>query len=55
MSLTKVHNIVNNPNPRAIPAYVDLGTTIMAIEYDGGVVFAADSRTSSGSFMVFGG
>jgi len=27
------------------------GTTIMAISYDGGVVVAADSRTSSGSYI----
>merc|ERR1711973_899827 len=34
----------------SIPA--DLGTTIMAIEFDGGVVIGADSRTSAGSFIV---
>ena len=28
----------------------DLGTTIMAVEFDGGVVMGADSRTSSGIF-----
>merc|ERR1712167_267358 len=38
--------------PSRVPAYVDLGTTIMAVEYDGGVVFGADSRTSAGSFIV---
>lgn len=32
--------------------HVDLGTTIMAVEFDGGVVFGADSRTSAGSFIV---
>lgn len=54
MAQTKVElgAITNNPNPKAIPAYVDLGTTIMAIEYAEGVVFAADSRTSAGSFIV---
>jgi len=28
------------------------GTTIMAVEYAGGVVFGADSRTSSGSYVT---
>ena len=27
-------------------------TTIMAVEYDGGVVMGADSRTSSGSYIA---
>lgn len=49
---TLTHTITNNPNPRKIPAYVDLGTTIMAMEFADGVVFAADSRTSAGSFIV---
>merc|ERR1712178_248215 len=39
-------------NPKRVPDYVDLGTTIMAVEFDGGVVFGADSRTSAGSFIV---
>uniref|UniRef100_A0A6U2FFY0 Proteasome subunit beta n=1 Tax=Hemiselmis andersenii TaxID=464988 RepID=A0A6U2FFY0_HEMAN len=29
-----------------------LGTTIMAVEYDGGVVMGADSRTSTGSYIA---
>ena len=29
-----------------------LGTTIMAAEYDGGVIIAADSRTTTGSYIV---
>lgn len=33
-------------------APVSLGTTIMAVSYDGGVVLAADSRTSTGSYVV---
>eukprot|EP00040_Diaphanoeca_grandis_P025725 m.142973 g.142973 ORF g.142973 m.142973 type:complete len:225 (+) comp30284_c0_seq1:137-811(+) len=28
------------------------GTTIMAVEYDGGVVIAADSRTTTGSYIA---
>ncbi|XP_065060651.1 proteasome subunit beta type-6-like [Rhopilema esculentum] len=28
------------------------GTTIMAVEYDGGVVFGADSRTTTGAYIV---
>jgi 20S proteasome subunit beta 1 len=31
---------------------VDLGTSIMAVEYDGGVVCGADSRTSTGSYIA---
>merc|ERR1712038_2079829 len=50
--MIQTQGITNNPNPRKIPAYVDLGTTIMAMEYADGVVFAADSRTSAGSFIV---
>ena len=36
----------------ALDAPVSLGTTIMAMAYDGGVVLAADSRTSTGSYVV---
>merc|ERR1712110_492209 len=42
----------NALQPSRVPDYVDLGTTIMAVEFDGGVVFGADSRTSAGSFIV---
>merc|ERR1719152_942627 len=31
---------------------VKTGTTIMAVEYDGGVVMAADSRTSTGDYVA---
>jgi 20S proteasome subunit beta 1 len=31
---------------------VSTGTTIMAVEYDGGVIIGADTRTSAGSFVV---
>lgn len=30
----------------------DLGTTIIAVSYDGGVILAADSRTSTGTYVV---
>ena len=41
------------PTPQTIGSIPeDLGTTIMAVEFDGGVVMGADSRTSSGSFFV---
>jgi len=30
----------------------DMGTSIMAVEYDGGVVMGADSRTSTGSYVA---
>jgi 20S proteasome subunit beta 1 len=36
----------------SLDAPVSLGTTIMAMAYDGGVVLAADSRTSTGSYVV---
>ena len=37
------------PTPQTIGSIPeDLGTTIMAVEFDGGVVMGADSRTSSG-------
>jgi 20S proteasome subunit beta 1 len=36
-------------NPTQDP---QLGTTIMAVEYDGGVVLAADSRTSTGTYVA---
>ncbi|KAI9594761.1 proteasome subunit beta type-6 [Syncephalis fuscata] len=31
---------------------VNLGTTIMAVEFDGGVVVAADSRTTTGAYIA---
>ena len=31
---------------------VSLGTTIMAVSFDGGVVVGADSRTSTGSYVA---
>ncbi|CAF0816420.1 unnamed protein product [Didymodactylos carnosus] len=31
---------------------VSTGTTIVAVEYDGGVILGADTRTSAGSFVV---
>eukprot|EP00296_Roombia_truncata_P008395 JP446875.1.p1 GENE.JP446875.1~~JP446875.1.p1 ORF type:complete len:231 (+),score=43.56 JP446875.1:31-723(+) len=39
----------NPPYPTDDPA---LGTTIMAVVYDGGVVMGADSRTSAGSYIA---
>lgn len=41
--------VVEDPQ---MDAPVSLGTTIMAVSYDGGVVLAADSRTSTGSYVV---
>lgn len=29
-----------------------MGTTIMAVKYDGGVVLGADSRTSTGTYVA---
>ena len=31
---------------------VDLGTSIMAVKFDGGVVIGADSRTTMGAYIV---
>lgn len=31
---------------------VNLGTTIMAVAFDGGVVIGADSRTTTGSYIA---
>ena len=31
---------------------VNLGTTIMAVEFEGGVVVGADSRTTTGSYIA---
>ena len=36
-------------------AIVNLGTTISAVAFEGGVIVAADSRTSSGSYVVSAG
>ena len=42
-----------HPTPATIGSIPeDLGTTIMAVEFDGGVVMGADSRTSSGNYCV---
>jgi len=42
-----------HPTPQTIGSLPeDLGTTIMAVEFDGGVVMGADSRTSSGNYCV---
>ncbi|KAJ2749456.1 Proteasome subunit beta type-1 [Coemansia nantahalensis] len=34
------------------PGEVNLGTTIMAVQFDGGVVVGADSRTSTGTYVA---
>lgn len=38
--------------PTLKPGEVNLGTTIMAVEFDGGVVIGADSRTTTGSYIA---
>eukprot|EP00744_Colponema_vietnamica_P008053 GILI01011512.1.p1 GENE.GILI01011512.1~~GILI01011512.1.p1 ORF type:complete len:290 (-),score=74.83 GILI01011512.1:109-978(-) len=40
------------PGDPQLSANVSLGTTIMAVAFNGGVVLAADSRTSSGRYVV---
>jgi 20S proteasome alpha/beta subunit len=32
--------------------YADLQTSIMAVQFEGGVVIGADSRTTTGSYIV---
>ncbi|KAJ1947697.1 Proteasome subunit beta type-1 [Kickxella alabastrina] len=34
------------------PGEVSMGTTIMAVEFDGGVVLGADSRTTTGAYIA---
>ncbi|KAJ2689166.1 Proteasome subunit beta type-1, partial [Coemansia spiralis] len=34
------------------PGEANLGTTIMAVQFDGGVVVGADSRTSTGTYVA---
>lgn len=41
-----------HPGPGLKAGEVDLGTTIMAVEFDGGVVMGADSRTTTGSYIA---
>mmetsp|Transcript_13338 Transcript_13338/g.31734 ORF Transcript_13338/g.31734 Transcript_13338/m.31734 type:complete len:220 (+) Transcript_13338:124-783(+) len=43
---------MNNWGPSTDVQDPALGTTIMAVEYDGGVVMGADSRTSTGSYVA---
>ena len=51
LSPRPVNVISPHPTPQTIGSLPeDLGTTIMAVEFDGGVVMGADSRTSSGEF-----
>lgn len=38
--------------PKLKSGEVDLGTSIMAVEFDGGVVVGADSRTSTGIYVA---
>jgi len=45
-------NATGEDYPGMKPGEVSTGTTIMAVKYDGGVVLAADSRTSTGSYIA---
>merc|ERR1719505_377653 len=44
--------LANMGNPDWMDTEVSTGTTTMAVEYDGGVVIGADSRTTSGAYIV---
>lgn len=46
------HSPLGDDYPGMKPGEVSTGTTIMAVTYDGGVVLAADSRTSTGSYIA---
>lgn len=50
MSLGVESLSIHSPNFLGEP--VSTGTTIMAVEFDGGVVIGADSRTSSGTYVA---
>ncbi len=38
--------------PSWLPEEESTGTTLIAVEYDGGVVLGADTRTSTGTLVV---
>ena len=40
------------PGGMRTPAGVNLGTSIMAVRYEGGVILGADSRTTTGSYIA---
>nr|WCZ58657.1 proteasome subunit beta type-6 [Seculamonas ecuadoriensis] len=63
MEYTNPWNVHKVPNKAAMRASADdggqdwkkphsMGTTIMAVQFDGGVVVGADSRTSTGSYVA---
>jgi len=43
---------MRNGDPDWMTAEVSTGTTIMAVEFDGGVIIGADSRTTTGSYVA---
>ncbi|XP_002155191.1 proteasome subunit beta type-6 [Hydra vulgaris] len=45
-------NIDSDLYPDWLNSEIKTGTTIMAVEFDGGVVVGADSRTTSGSYVA---
>ncbi|KAI9136214.1 nucleophile aminohydrolase [Paraphysoderma sedebokerense] len=45
-------SIVSMPGPGLKPGEVNLGTTIMAATFNGGVIIGADSRTTTGSYIA---
>jgi len=47
-----VETIPHGSGPSLKSGEVDLGTSIMAVEFDGGVVIGADSRTSTGVYVA---
>jgi len=44
--------MMRNEAPDWMTAELDTGTTIMAVEFDGGVIIGADSRTTTGSYVA---
>jgi len=49
---SKMSSISSDLYPDWLHSEVKTGTTIMAVEYDGGVIIGADSRTTMGSYVA---
>eukprot|EP00735_Rhodelphis_limneticus_P001069 TRINITY_DN11619_c0_g1::TRINITY_DN11619_c0_g1_i1::g.22101::m.22101 TRINITY_DN11619_c0_g1::TRINITY_DN11619_c0_g1_i1::g.22101 ORF type:complete len:244 (+),score=23.83,sp/Q55GJ6/PSB6_DICDI/60.48/3e-95,Proteasome/PF00227.21/1.6e-45 TRINITY_DN11619_c0_g1_i1:43-732(+) len=52
MSYPSPSAVAGYPVPPSLDDEHSMGTTIIAVEFDGGVVLGADSRTSTGSYVA---
>lgn len=50
-SLNNFQNIYNDDSTHAVPKGMNLGTSIMAVQFADGVILGADSRTTSGAYI----